>query len=45
MGHPNVWVPNKGANSITEFIGAATPVVTPVVANLITPYTTPASKP
>jgi len=36
----NVWVSNgsSGANSITEFVGVATPVVTPLVANLKSPY-------
>ena len=45
-GSGNVWVtnPNQGdsnapANgSVVEFVGAAAPVVTPVVANLLTPY-------
>jgi len=27
----NVWVANKGANSVTEFIGPAKPVVTPLI--------------
>ncbi len=46
----NVWAAN-GSNAIgqpvglTELVGAATPVVTPLVANLISPYTHPASKP
>jgi streptogramin lyase len=44
-GSGNVWATNSGGNSVTEFIGAATPVVTPIVANLISPYSTPASKP
>ena len=46
-GSGNVWAANSynGYNSVTELVGAATPVVTPLVANLITPYTTPASKP
>jgi hypothetical protein len=37
-GSGNVWVTNASLNSITEFVGAATPVVTPIVANLLTPY-------
>jgi len=45
-GSGNVWVSGTGAGAanypITEFIGAAAPVVTPVVANLITPYSTAA---
>ena len=32
----NVWVPNATLNSVTEFVGAAAPVVTPIVANLPT---------
>jgi len=40
----NVWVANTGASgsagTVTEFIGAAVPIVTPVVANLLTPYGT-----
>jgi streptogramin lyase len=43
----NVWVTNNVSSTkiVTEFIGAATPVVTPIVANLLSPYSTPASKP
>jgi hypothetical protein len=42
----NVWTTNPGtAGSVTELIGAATPVVTPLVANLISPYSAPASRP
>lgn len=38
-GSGNVWVPNDyPANTIVEFVGAATPVVTPMVANLMSPY-------
>ncbi len=39
-GSGNVWVTNSSviAKSLTEFVGAASPVVTPVVANLIAPY-------
>lgn len=40
----NVWVANTGASgsagTVTEFIGAAVPIVTPVVANLLSPYGT-----
>lgn len=32
----NVWVTNAGNSSITKFVGAAVPVVTPIVANLMT---------
>jgi hypothetical protein len=44
-GSGNVWVANYKSKSITEFVGAATPVVTPMVANLISPYSAPASRP
>jgi sugar lactone lactonase YvrE len=44
-GSGDVWEGNYSSNAVTEFIGIATPVVTPIVANLISPYTTPASKP
>ncbi len=44
-GSGDVWVTDTQYNSITEFVGAATPVVTPVVANLLAPYTHPASMP
>jgi DNA-binding beta-propeller fold protein YncE len=37
-GSGNVWVSNFGSNTITEFVGAAAPVVTPIVANLLSPY-------
>jgi len=40
-GSGNLWVPNYGngtGNSITEFVGIAAPVVTPVAANLQSPY-------
>jgi hypothetical protein len=45
-GSGDVWITNPGTpGSVTELIGAATPVVTPLVANLITPYSDPASRP
>lgn len=34
----NVWVPNLTQSSVTEFVGVAVPVVTPIVANLLSPY-------
>jgi len=37
-GSGNVWVSNTSLNTVTEFVGAATPVVTPIVANLLFPY-------
>jgi sugar lactone lactonase YvrE len=37
-GAGDVWVTNLGNNSISEFIGLAAPVVTPIVANLLSPY-------
>jgi streptogramin lyase len=43
-GSGNVWAANHGSGSIYEFVGAGTPVVTPIVAGLTSPYT-PASRP
>jgi streptogramin lyase len=41
-GSGNVWVANLGATgtagTVTEFIGVAVPIVTPVVSNLLSPY-------
>jgi hypothetical protein len=37
-GSGNVWVSNATLNTVTEFVGAGAPVVTPIVANLLTPY-------
>jgi hypothetical protein len=37
-GSGNIWVTNNGNSSLVEFVGAAVPVVTPMVANLISPY-------
>jgi streptogramin lyase len=37
-GSGNVWTTNTNLNTVTEFVGAASPVVTPIVANLLTPY-------
>lgn len=37
-GSGNVWVTDSGNVSITEFVGVAAPVVTPMVANLLSPY-------
>jgi streptogramin lyase len=34
----NVWVTSAGNSSITKFVGAASPVVTPIVSNLLSPY-------
>jgi streptogramin lyase len=44
-GSGNVWIANAGNNTVSEIVGAATPVVTPLVASLLAPYTTPAAKP
>jgi len=46
-GSGNVWTANfaTASSSLTEFIGAATPVVTPLVANLTTGTKTPSQKP
>jgi hypothetical protein len=37
-GSGNVWTTNNSLNTVTEFVGAASPVVTPIVANLLFPY-------
>ncbi|MGB8031661.1 MAG: hypothetical protein WCF30_18565 [Terracidiphilus sp.] len=37
-GSGNVWTSNYTLNTVTEFVGAASPVVTPIVANLLSPY-------
>ncbi len=37
-GSGNIWVSNASLNTVTEFVGAGSPVVTPIVANLLTPY-------
>jgi hypothetical protein len=42
-GSGNVWV--TGGNQVTEFVGAAAPVVTPLAANLGNPYVETASRP
>jgi hypothetical protein len=46
-GAGNVWVASNTTDndSIVEFVGAATPVVTPIVANLLTPYGAPVNRP
>ena len=42
-GSGNVWV--TGGNQVTEYVGAAAPLVTPVAANLGNPYIETASRP
>ena len=37
-GSGNIWVTNASLNTVTEFVGAGSPVVTPIVANLLYPY-------
>ncbi|MEO6922231.1 MAG: hypothetical protein ABI142_00240, partial [Bryocella sp.] len=44
-GAGNVWTVSSSSGILFEYVGAATPVVTPLVDNLIAPYSTPASKP
>jgi streptogramin lyase len=46
-GSGNIWLATgaTNTNSISEIIGIASPVVTPIAANLVAPYSTPASKP
>lgn len=40
-GSGDVWVANAGNNSVTEFIGAATPTATPLVAQIHNPTNPP----
>jgi hypothetical protein len=49
-GSGNIWEcssvnPNAAYNRVWEYIGVATPVVTPLAANLAAPYNKAASKP
>ena len=44
-GSGDVWVSCGGPATLMEYVGAATPVVTPLVANLLAPYKAAASKP
>lgn len=44
-GSGNVSISCAGPSGIMEYVGAATPVVTPLVANLMPPYNKAASKP
>ena len=44
-GAGDVWLSDGDTNTVTEFLGVATPVVTPLAANLEAPYNAPASKP
>jgi hypothetical protein len=37
-GSGNIWISNYYLESLVEVVGAAAPVVTPIVANLKTPY-------
>jgi hypothetical protein len=41
----DVSMANGGSVTVTELIGASVPVVTPLSANLASPYNAPASKP
>jgi ligand-binding sensor domain-containing protein len=41
----DIWLCDGNTNTVTEYLGVATPVVTPVAANLLAPYNAPASKP
>jgi hypothetical protein len=43
-GSGNVWIADQGNNSLIEFVGIATPVVTPIAAGLQSPYV-PGSQP
>jgi len=39
-GSGNVWTADQANNILIELVGAATPVVTPIAANLMSPYGT-----
>ncbi|HEY5331751.1 MAG TPA: hypothetical protein VIJ79_17865 [Acidobacteriaceae bacterium] len=42
-GSGNTWM--AAGSGVYQLIGLTTPVVTPIASNLVSPYTTPASKP
>ena len=44
-GSGNLWLTNYNAPGLNEVVGAASPVVTPMAANLRAPYSGPASRP
>jgi streptogramin lyase len=44
-GSGNVWVADQGSSTVIQFYGIASPVVTPIVASLLTPYGTPGLTP
>ena len=44
-GSGDVWVAQLNNGAVREYIGSATPVVTPIQANLLPPYLAPASRP
>lgn len=44
-GSGNVWVSCGSPSTVMQYVGLATPVATPLVANLMAPYNAPASKP
>ena len=44
-GSGNVWVSCGSPSGVMQYVGLATPVVTPLVANLKAPYNAPASRP
>lgn len=41
----DVWIANTGNDTVSKIVELGTPVVTPLAASLLSPYTTPASKP
>jgi sugar lactone lactonase YvrE len=44
-GSGNVWVADEGSSTVVELIGIGTPVVTPLVASITSPYNVPGSEP
>jgi streptogramin lyase len=44
-GSGNVWVADEGSSTVIQFYGIGSPVVTPIVASLLTPYGAPGLTP
>jgi sugar lactone lactonase YvrE len=44
-GSGNVWVADEGSSTVIELVGIGTPVVTPIVASIRSPYNVPGSEP
>jgi streptogramin lyase len=44
-GSGNVWVADEGSSTVIQFYGIGSPVVTPIVASLLSPYGAPGLTP